>query len=129
MRRKKRRRQGMEKGKKGSGGRRSGWKRSYSHVRCRKEKGKERMRAEGTNTRKEERQDGRNKGQEKREKRERWRGGEQPRKGNRGGRRRVRSQAGDRGDGGERARRGRGRRREGEGILECNSRTRARSGG
>jgi len=36
------------------------------------------MRAEGINRRKEERQDGGNKGQEKREKRERWRGSGQP---------------------------------------------------
>jgi len=64
------------------------------------------MRAEGINKRKEERQDGGNKGQEKREKRERWRGSGQPQKGNIGGRRRVRSQAEDRGDEGGRARRG-----------------------
>jgi len=82
-------------------------------------KGKERMRAEGMNTREEEGQDGGNKGQEKREKRKRCGGSSQPRKGNRGGRRRDRSQTGDRGDEGGRPRRGR-MRRVGEGIVVCN---------
>jgi len=87
--------------------------------------GKERIRAEGINTREEERQEGGNKRQEKGEKK--CRGNSQARKGNSGGRR-VRRQTEDMGDEGGRTRRGM-LRRVGEGSVDCNGRTRATGGG